>query len=132
MTKILKSVFAFAMIFFVSGIATAQNKAEWKEMVEFHTVMSQTFHPAEEGNYQPIRERSGEMVEKAIAWKNSIIPSDYSNVKGIKKNLKQLIKKSSALDGKIKSNCTDEVIMEDLTVLHDVFHNIIGMCTHEE
>ena len=131
MTHNLKSVFAFAFILFISGIATAQNKTEWKEMVEFHKVMSQTFHPAEEGNFLPIRERSGEMFEKAIAWKTSIIPAEYSNVKGIKKNLKQLVKKSSELDRKIKANSSDEVILADLTVLHDVFHNIVGLCTDE-
>ncbi len=128
MTNNLKSVFAFALILFMSGNASAQNQAEWKEMAEFHKVMSQTFHPLEEGNFQPIRERSGIMFEKAIAWKISTIPSDYSNVKGIKKNLKQLVKKSSALDKKIKAGCTDEVIKTELTVLHDVFHNIVGLC----
>lgn len=131
MTNNLRSVFAFALILFTSVIATAQSKVEWKEMVEFHKVMSQTFHPLEEGNYQPIRERSGEMFEKAITWKTSIIPVDYSNVKGIKKSLKQLVKKSASMDKKIKANCSDDVIKADLTALHDIFHDIIGLCTDE-
>lgn len=131
MTHNLKSVFALAFILFTTVIATAQNDEEWKEMVEFHKVMSQTFHPLEEGNYQPIRERSVEMFEKAIAWKTSTIPAGYLNVKGIKKNLKQLVKKSAAMDRKIKANCTDEEIKADLTALHDIFHDIIGLCTEE-
>jgi hypothetical protein len=32
-----------------------------------------------------MRERSGEMVEKAIAWQKSSIPADLKNVKGIKR-----------------------------------------------
>jgi hypothetical protein len=131
MTNKLKSVFALVLLLFVSVFATAQNKVEWKEMLEFHKVMSQTFHPVEEGNFQPIRERIGEMVQNAKAWQHSAIPAGYSNVKGIQKNLKKLVKKSSALDAKIKANCSDEVILTDLTLLHDIFHDIIGLC-HDE
>lgn len=131
MTKYLKSVFITAIMLFAMNFASAQSETEWKEMIDFHIVMSQTFHPLEEGNYQPIRDRIGEMVEKAILWKNSPIPEEYTSVKGIKKNLKLLVKNSAALDGKIKSGCSDEVIAKDLTRLHDVFHNIIGLCTHD-
>ncbi len=131
MTNKVKSVLVAALLMFAAGFVSAQEKVEWKEMVDFHKVMSQTFHPVEEGNFQPIRERSDEMFDKAIAWKSASIPSDYSNVKGIKKNLKQLVKKSSSLDKKIKAGCTDEVIKTELTVLHDIFHNIVGLCTDE-
>ena len=89
-------------------------------MIDFHKVMSQTFHPVEEGNFQPIRERSGEMVEKATAWQTASIPVDYSSVKGIKKNLKQLDKKSLELDKKIKTGCTDQVIKTDLKANNDI------------
>ena len=71
------------LLLFASITAFAQNKTEWKELSAFHGVMSQTFHPAEEGDLKPIRERSGELVEKAKAWKASAIPADYTDVKGI-------------------------------------------------
>ncbi len=38
---------------------------DWPALKDFHKVMSQTFHPSEEGNLQPIKERSGEMTQKA-------------------------------------------------------------------
>ena len=38
---------------------------KWPELKTFHSIMSQTFHPSEEGNLQPIKERSKEMMEKA-------------------------------------------------------------------
>lgn len=126
-----RSILLAVLVISAMGTLKAQNKVEWKELSDFHKVMSQTFHPLEEGNYQPIRERSGEMVEMAKAWQNSTIPVDYTNVKGIRKNLKQLVKKSSALDRKIKAGCTDEVIKADLATLHDIFHNIVGLCTDE-
>ena len=76
-----------AIIALSTTFAIAQNKAEWKELKDFHTVMSQTFHPAEEGNLKPIRERSAEMVKAAEAWKKSAIPADYKNVKDIQETL---------------------------------------------
>lgn len=123
-----KSIFVVAILLFVTTLISAQTKVEWKEKNDFHTVMSQTFHPVEEGNFKPIRERSGEMVEKAIAWQKSSIPADFKNVKGIKKNLNKLVKESQKLDKKIKSNATDAQIKADLTALHDIFHQIVGLC----
>jgi len=37
-------------------------------MDDFHEVMAKTFHPAEEGKLEPIRNRSQEMQDKAAAW----------------------------------------------------------------
>jgi len=102
---------------------------EWKEKDDFHKVMGQTFHPAEDGNYAPIRERSGEMLEKAIAWQKSAIPAEFANISSIKENLVKLVAGSEALNNKIKANCTDEEIKTDLTALHDVFHEIVGACS---
>jgi hypothetical protein len=121
--------FALVAAILATQLSTyAQNKAEWKELSAFHTVMSQTFHPAEEGDFKPIRERSGEMVEKAKAWKAIAIPADYTDVKGIGTSLDALVDGSSKLDAKIKAGAKDEEILKDLSALHDVFHTIVGLC----
>lgn len=122
------------LLLFASITAFAQNKTEWKELSAFHGVMSQTFHPAEEGDLKPIRERSGELVEKAKAWKASAIPADYTDVKGIQESLNALVDGSIKLDAKIKAGAKDEEIVKDLSALHDVFHTIVGLCRpgHDE
>lgn len=126
-TNIRSLILTVAML--IASIATfAQNKAEWKELSAFHTVMSQTFHPAEEGDLHPIRERSVEMVAKAKSWQASAIPADYKDVKGIQENLAALLKGSTKLDAKIKAGATDAEITTDLSALHDVFHKIVGLC----
>ena len=127
MNKILV-VLVLAILFAVTSLASSQTKVEWKEKDDFHKVMGQTFHPVEDGNYAPIRERSGEMLEKAIAWQNSSIPAEFANVTGLKENLAKLVAGSESLNNKIKASCTDEVIKTDLTALHDVFHEIVGSC----
>lgn len=121
-------VLVLAILFVGTSIASSQTKVEWKEKEDFHKVMGQTFHPVEDGNYAPIRERSGEMVEKAIAWQKSTIPAEFANIASIKENLVKLVAGSEALNNKIKANCTDEEIKTDLTALHDVFHEIVGAC----
>lgn len=115
---------------FIANFSFSQAPAEWKEKDEFHKVMAQTFHPVEDGNYNPIRERSNEMYQKAVAWQKSAVPEGY-NKKKISKILKKLVKESKELDKKIKAGTTDAEIKEDLTELHDIFHEIVGLCKHE-
>ncbi len=132
MNNIIRSVWTIALtlVFATAGLAQhhGHGSTQWKEQSAFHTVMSQTFHPAEEGDYKPIRARSGEMVEKAKAWQASTIPSGYKEVKGIKENLAALVDGSSKLDAKIKAGAKDEEVLKDLSALHDVFHTIVGLC----
>jgi ATP-dependent Clp protease ATP-binding subunit ClpC len=53
--------------------------------------MSKTFHPSEEGNLQPIKERSAEMAEKANALKMAKIPAQF-NKKEIVASVNKLAK----------------------------------------
>ena len=90
----MKKILALAFVIFgllINQKGQAQQKAAWNEMAAFHDIMSQTFHPAEEGKMEPIKTRSGEMVEKAIAWKNSTAPAGYDKSL-VSKNLVQLVK----------------------------------------
>ena len=107
----------------------AQTSVEWKEKDDFHKVMATTFHPMEEGNFNPIKEKSQEMYEKAVAWQKSAIPAGVDKKKS-KKVLKKLVKKTKALNEKIKAGATDSVIQSDLTELHDLFHELVGLCKH--
>lgn len=116
-------------VFIITGFntAAAQKKAAWKEMEEFHKVMSQTFHPAEEGKLDPIKKRSGEMVEKAITWQKSTAPEGYDK-QAVKKSLKSLVKGARELDKLVKENAADAAITSKLSSLHDVFHEIMEKC----
>jgi len=104
--------------------------ANWPEIKAFHKVMSQTFHPSEEGNLQPIKERSAEMAEKATALKTTLIPTPF-NKKEIIAAITTLAKDSKTLDKLVKSKATDDKITKALNDLHDVFHTIVGLCSHD-
>jgi hypothetical protein len=128
--KNIKFLFAAIALFFIS-FASAQDK-DWKEKNEFHKVMSQTFHPAEEGNLAPIKSKIAEMQAKAVAFQKSEIPAELPNKEEIKKNLDELVNGTKVLAKKIKKNASDEVIKTQLTALHDVFHKIVGLCNAED
>ncbi len=111
--------------------ARAQEKAKWKELDDFHAVMSATYHPSEEGKLQPIKTRSQEMLDKAIAWKKSTPPAGYDK-NAVRKNLKDLVKGAGELNKMVKENAADIALKEKLAKLHDVFHEIVEKCEKEE
>jgi hypothetical protein len=118
--------------FFLVNTQSAQAQSDWPELKTFHGVMSQTFHPMQEGDFAPIRERSGEMATKAKAVAKSAIPEAYAS-KEISMAVKQLAKDAKALDKLVKKSGSDEMVGKSLNALHDVFHRIMGLCNdHEE
>ena len=120
-----------AVISILAKPSLAQEKNDpWPELTAFHKVMSQTFHPSEEGNLQPIRERSGEMVEKATALAKSAIPAEF-NKKSVQKAVKKLKADSRKLDKLVRSKAEDKVIAKALNGLHDTFHQIVELCSDE-
>jgi hypothetical protein len=71
------------------------------------------------------------MVEKANILAKSNIPKEFKNKKVIQA-VNQLASDSKKLQKTIQSGASDEKIKKDLSSLHDVFHQIIGLCSNEE
>jgi hypothetical protein len=110
-----------------SAPAKHNDMGSWPELKAFHAVMAQTFHPSEEGNLNPIRERSGELNEKAVALEKSKIPADFNSPEIITAT-KELSAKTKALDDLIKAKGTDEKVTALLAETHESFHKIVGLC----
>ncbi|HKC35535.1 MAG TPA: hypothetical protein VKB95_05705 [Chitinophagaceae bacterium] len=130
----MKRFLSLLVIFAAVAVAKpvhAQQKAKWQELDAFHEVMSKTFHPAEEGKLEPIRSRSAEMLEKAIAWKNSTAPEGYDQ-KAVKENLKDLVKGAKEINKMVQDKADDASLKEKLSKLHDSFHQIVEKCEKEE
>jgi hypothetical protein len=129
MKKIIVAI-AIALISITTSNAQ-EKKVQWPEWTTFHGVMSGTFHPAEEGNLEPIRTRSEEMVTKAEAWLKSTAPKEFDKPK-VKELLVLLVKESKELDVMVKAKASDEELTKALTALHDRFHSIVGACKNED
>lgn len=130
-----KALTAIIAILCMAGISvTAQSSMEkWTELNNFHKVMAQTFHPMEDGDYKPIKERSGELAEKARLLADSKIPAEFSKPEMVKA-VQELNAGCRNLDAMIKNKATDQEISKLLSSLHDTFHKIVGLCQpgHDE
>lgn len=125
----IKYLFAFLLMLGLTQVVSAQKKTGWDELDAYHTVMAQTFHPAEEGNLKPLRERSTELAEKAKALKTSAIPTQYQK-DGVKGTIKLLAKESKAIDKFVKTKPSDADLTKSITALHDRFHQVMEECMH--
>ena len=102
-------------------------KEHWPELMHFHKVLAQTFHPAEKGNYNPIRYRSGELFAKAILLNTSEIPKPLLSP-DISLGLIKLEKQCGSLDKCIRKNAKDKIVSKKIVLVHNTFHEIQGMC----
>jgi uroporphyrinogen-III synthase len=71
------------------------------------------------------------MLDRAVAWKNSTAPEGYDK-SAVLKNLKKLVKGSKEINKLVKKNASDKELKEELTELHDVFHEIVEKCEKGE
>ncbi len=101
----------------------------WAELATFHGVMAQTYHPSEEGNLEPIRQRSGEFLEKAMALERGNVPTSF-DTPDIRKAMRELVAGGTELDRMVANREGDQALAARLESLHEVFHRIQGLCRH--
>ncbi|MCS7012644.1 MAG: hypothetical protein NZM05_03280, partial [Chloroherpetonaceae bacterium] len=106
----------------------AKTLQTWKELDDFHTVMAETYHPIEEGNFAPIRARAGELAQRAKEWANSSPPANYTVKPEFKTAMDSLVKESAHLAEIIAKNAPNSEVKIALTALHERFHQVEGMC----
>lgn len=126
--KHLKAFLVLALIVVANSVSAQSTFDKWPAIKEFHEVMSQTFHPAEEENLAPIKARSEEMMNKAAMLLKSDILTEF-RTDAILASAERLQIKSKALHKLVKSNGTDAEIVKSITDLHDTFHEIVGLCS---
>lgn len=123
-------VFMLAMIP-VAGFAQTTKAAPWPEMKKFHSFMSSTFHPAEEGNFAPLKAKADSLLISAKAWQDSKIPSNYKPTE-TKETLEKLVSKLVVLKGAVEANAADEKLKVLISDAHDIFHHLVGECKKDD
>jgi Tfp pilus assembly protein PilO len=124
-------ILCFALVALAFTTKAQSTFDAWPELKAFHTVMSATFHPAEEGNLKPIKAQSADLAAKAAKLQNSLPPKEFSKPTIIAA-VKKLATESKALDLLIKKKAKDAIILKNLTALHNRFHEIVGLCKEEK
>ncbi len=113
------------------GLGLQAQKKSWKEMDDFHTVMGATFHPAEENNLQPLKEKAEDLILKAKDWQQSTVPDGF-NGDVTKPILKKLVKQCKIIQRSVSKNKPDAVLKNQITAAHDIFHEIMEKCRDEK
>lgn len=126
--KHLKAFLVLTLLVVSNAVSAQSTFDKWPAIKGFHDVMSETFHPAEEGNLAPIKARSEEMMTKATALLTSAMPTEFKT-KAILNSSEQLKVKSKALHELILSKGSEEAIVTSLAEMHDIFHEIVGLCS---
>jgi hypothetical protein len=124
-------ILCFALVALAISTKAQSTFDKWPELKAFHNIMSTTFHPAEEGNLKPIKEKSTELAESAAKLQTSLMPKEF-NTTAIKASVKKLATESKTLDALIKKKPSDAIILKNLTALHNRFHEIVGLCKEEK
>lgn len=124
-----KVLLAAAILLLVSvGFSGADG---WKELEAFHTVMAGTFHPAEDGNLQPVRDKASDLLARAKTWQGSAVPPDCDQEKTAKA-LETLVDKCKQVDSAVKAKKSDAELTKLITEAHDAFHAIVERCRPKE
>jgi len=105
----------------------AIEKDNWPALKDFHKVMSQTFHPAETGNLQPLRTRANELLAKSLLLKNSTPPLSL-NKPSIQDAMSLLMSQCLEIQKSVAKKAKDEKLKKQIIEAHDTFHVIQGLC----
>lgn len=111
----------------VNPLLSEIEKDNWMALKDFHKVMAQTYHPAEEGNFVPLRSRSGELLAKAILFLNSKPPISKDKP-AVHKALTNLAEQCEKIYELVEKNAKDAVLMKEITKAHDLFHQVEELC----
>ena len=105
------------------------DEGRWPELDDYHAVMAQTFHPAEEGNLKPLYANAEQLAAKASILKKSVVPAKYQKP-GVKESVEVLEKESVALAKMVKKKKSEDELKKAIFALHDRFHEIMEKCHH--
>ncbi len=119
----------FTIICLVVTTSVFAQKKEWKEMHDFHAVISKTFHPAEENKLQPTRDSAALLLKRAKLWQQSTVPQGYDAAL-VKPVLERLTVSCRELLLAVKKKETDLQLKQRITGVHDLFHEIMEKCNH--
>ncbi len=123
---------ALIAVFLVAGKINAQSVTEkWPAIKAFHEVMSRTFHPSENGDLKPLRAESQLLFDRAMDLTKSEVPKEFQT-KAIMESVQRLQEKTREVNKLVVGKGPDDSLTRAIGEAHDIFHEIVGMCSKTE
>jgi hypothetical protein len=116
-----------ALLATISTAGAQTSKPSWPQMKTFHSFMAASFHPAEEGNFEPLRAKADSLFITAQLWQASPVPSNYKPDE-TKAALVKLVTQCGEINKSVKANVPNADLKKMITDAHDTFHYITGEC----
>ncbi len=110
--------------FFISITAKTQD-GSWKELNDFHALVTEVLHPVEGGNLEPLKKNSQLLLDKAILWQKSHVPSLYQSAQ-ISGQLKELVSDCEKLNDAVKLKRSNKELSSVAMSTHTEFHKILN------
>ena len=128
--KKMQILFSMLLLGVITLSSFTRHEPSWKEMEDFHAAMSVTFHPAEEDNLQPVKEKAGDLLLKAKAWQKAAVPQGY-NGELTKSILIRLVQQCKKLKVAVTQKKSDAELKKMITEAHEIFHEIKEKCVEK-
>lgn len=125
--KYIKSLLAIVAFFTISSVSAQSITEKWKQLNDYHELLSKTFHPAEDGNFDPIKNSSEELVVKAEALDLKTMPQELRTSQ-LDETIAVLKKQTKTVNDLVQKKAPNAEIMRAFQNLHDVFHRIVEIC----
>ncbi|MBL0055655.1 MAG: hypothetical protein IPP31_05560 [Chitinophagaceae bacterium] len=124
-------VLLFTVLAMITITIAQTTKKTWPEMKTFHSFMSSTFHPSEDGDLVPLKAKADSLLIAAQSWKASAIPSDFKPEE-TRAALDKLVKQCQAIRNAVSQKSPDDKLKKMIKEAHDTFHTIVGECRKAE
>jgi hypothetical protein len=114
----------FSLIIASSLFAQKEESISWKELKDFHDMVSPIYHNAEKGNYSTVRDSSKLLLNRAQTLNNATLPEGLN--KTIFKPLtKKLVDETKEVNAAVKDKKTEAELKTLLHNVHETFHEIL-------
>jgi hypothetical protein len=122
--KLSKSLIVMVLFMAINSVNAQSITDKWKQLGDFHELLSKTFHPTEEGDFRPIKQSSQELLTKSEALDVATMPQDLRNP-SIEPVILVLKKQTKLVNELVKSKVPDPEIMRAFQNLHDIYYRIV-------
>lgn len=113
----------------IATISFSQNKTTtWKQLDDFHELVTPVFHTFEKGNYHAAKDSAGLVLERAKKWQAAPIPTELDS-KIYKPLLDRLVLECSLVYSTVQAKKPDDELKPLLRKAHNTFHEILGKYT---
>ena len=125
--KLLKLVITITLLMVINA-SSAQTVAEkWKQLGDFHDLLTKTFTLSEEGNFKPIKLFSQDLVSKSEALDPASMPQDLRSSR-LEEVLIVLKSQTKAVNELVKSKAPNAEIMRAFQNVHDIYNRVVYVC----